>query len=125
PALYDPNGHPVIIASEATWDRTLGQFLSGQPRRGTFALRGASLDIEHRGDGSIDLIEALRPILRPNKATDLTIQVTGDSLQFRSPYLSQPIQTGRAELTIRIPPAPDALAWHLHLGDDSRPADGV
>jgi hypothetical protein len=113
--LRDRQGDRVVVAPSASWDRNLGQILFDRPRFGTLDLGPAALDVERRADGSVDLYEALRPILTGDPRTDLTIRIAGGSFRLRSPGLSRPVAADRADLMLRIPAAPQPVSWQMAL----------
>ena len=113
--LLDPQGEPVVKADRVVWDRPLGRILFDRPRFGTLTLLGAQLDIERAPDGSVDLHEALRPILKPNPQFALTIKIEKAAFQFRTTGLAEPIRAEAADITLKVPPAPDAITWNVDL----------
>ncbi|HEX8199443.1 MAG TPA: hypothetical protein VF590_03070 [Isosphaeraceae bacterium] len=113
--VRDRQGDRVLAAPGATWDRNLWQILFDRPRFGTLDLGAAALDVERRADGSVDLAEALRPILTGDPRTDLTVRMAGGSFRLRDPGLAHPAMAGQADLTLRIPVAPRAVSWRLAL----------
>ncbi|MBX6315451.1 MAG: hypothetical protein IRY99_21445, partial [Isosphaeraceae bacterium] len=114
-AIRDPQGDRVVAAPRALWDRDLGRILFDRPRYGTLTLEGATLDVERLPDGSIDLYEALRPILTGTPATDLTILIARGTLRLRGSGLARPVSADAADLAIRRPPAPRPVSWRLKL----------
>ena len=82
--LRDREGDRVVVASRATWDRNLWQILFDRPRFGTLVLDGADLDIERAPDGSVDLYETIKPVLRKDPRTALKVVFEGGRLRFRA-----------------------------------------
>ena len=119
--LRDRQGERVLGAPLATWDRNLWQTLL-RPRRGTLVLDRATLDVERRADGTVDLVDTLRPILSRNPRTDLKIRVTRGSLRFRDGGLHEPLTADPFDATLEIPPAPRPVIWHARLARASAPA---
>jgi translocation and assembly module TamB len=119
--IIDPQGDRVVSAARATWDRDLGHILFDRPRYGTLTLDDAVVDVERNADGSIDLYEALRPILGPNPETDLTVRITSGTFRLRSPGLARPLTAAALDLTIRHPPRRRPLTWQLRLADAPGP----
>ncbi len=114
--IRDPDGEAVVDATTAHWDRNLFQVLFSRPRYGTLTLRDAAIDIERRDDGSIDIVDALRPVLKGQSPTDFTILVDG-TLRVRDAGLASPIEADQFEIKIRRPAAPGDLTWDAKLGD--------
>lgn len=116
-ALRDAEGEHVVQAPAATWDRTLGQILVDRPRLGTLTLNNAALDIERRADGTVDLYEAIRPVLGRDPRTDLHIRVPDGRLRLRIAGQPVPVIAQKADLTLDIPAAPSDLRWRLRLNN--------
>ncbi len=114
-ALIDHQGEHVVAASRAVWDRNLWQVLFDRPRYGSLRLQGATLDVERKADGTIDLYETLKPILKPNPKLDLSVVVEQARLRFRSTGIPEPVNAERADLTLHFAPAPHPLTWSLEL----------
>jgi translocation and assembly module TamB len=113
--LRDRQGEPVVSAPTAVWDRFLAQVLWDRPRYGTLRLERGRLDVEQLADGSVDLYEALRPVLNGPPHTSFVVAVRGGSLRLRSPRLAEPIAGGDLDLTLRRPAAPGPIRWDLTL----------
>jgi len=119
--LIDAEGDRVVAASRAHWNRNLWQILFDRPRYGVLVLSGAALDVERMRDGSIDLYETLKPIISRDPRLDLTIQVSQGTLRFRSPGVFEPVLAEKADLTLRLPAAPEAISWSLRMANETRP----
>jgi hypothetical protein len=117
--IRDHAGDRVVESPRATWDRNLRQLLFDHPRLGTLTLDGASLDVERGEGGSIDLYEALEPILSPKPKLDLTVQITNGSLQFRTTGGLKPVTAQRLDVVLHIAPQPRPLTWRVDLGHTS------
>ena len=124
-ALIDPRGKPVIAAPRASWDRNLFRILFDRHGPGTLAIDGAALDFELRDHGSLDLIDALRPILVPNPKRDFRLRISNGSLRFRSPVLDGPLTADRAILDLHVPTALRPTIWRLILGDPTGPGPSL
>ncbi len=120
--LRDPQGDRVVESPRATWDRNLRQILLDRPRLGTLTLDRARLDVERRDDGSIDLYEALKPVLGRDPETDLKVVVDRGSLRFRAAGQPVPVTADDVALSLAIPAAPAPIAWDLRLANSG--ADG-
>lgn len=123
--LRDAKGKAVVSAPGATLDRSLRQLLFDRPRYGTLTLHRPVVDIERRDDGSIDLAEALDPILAPepdkpsDPETDFTLVIAEGVLRLRSPELAGPMNVERLDMTLRAPAAPEKLNWTILLANPS------
>lgn len=114
-AIRDAEGEPALAAPTATWDRNLRQILLDRPRFGTLELHQARLDVERRANGTIDLFEAIKPVLGKNRRTDLHIRMPNARLRFRNAGQPVPVTADRADLVLDIPAAPAPLVWDLAL----------
>ena len=114
-AIYDPHGKKVIHAGRAVWGRTLYGVLFRQPDYGLLTLDGLALDIERRADGSIDLEEALRPVLKGTPATNFRIHSHQGTIRLNSPELVKPLEFAEIRLDIDRPSAPGPVSWDVTL----------
>jgi hypothetical protein len=119
--LRDAQGEAVVAAPTALWDRSLGQILFDRPRYGRVSLHQFRLDIDRRPDGSIDVLDALAPILTPDPPTDWTLDLVGGEVRVKSDGLAAPLTAKRGDIHLRRPPAPQPLSWTVALGDVDRP----
>jgi translocation and assembly module TamB len=117
--LLNWQGEPVIVAPQASWDRNLWRIIFDRPRFGTLTFHRGALDVEQRPDGTIDLYETIKPLITNDPRLDLTLHIDQARLRFRAPWATQPVSADRADLTLRIPPAPRALTWQLDLASQS------
>ncbi|WP_152053132.1 hypothetical protein [Tautonia marina] len=125
--LRDGNGKAVVSSPTATLNRSLWQLVTMQPDFGTLTLHGASVDIERRADGSIDLAEALGPILAGGDDEDdtpdddqgpptrFTLAIDDGTLLLTSPELAEPVTAERLDMTLNCLPAP--LNWEIALSN--------
>ncbi len=113
--IFDHHGDRVVDAPVAVWDRNLWQALFDRPRYGRLSLPGGRLDVEREPDGTIDLYEALRPILTGRPETQFRVQVTGGTLRLRSDGLAGPLRGQIRELIVNRPSAPRPVTWSLEL----------
>ncbi len=114
--LEDTLGKPVVIAAEATLSPGLWDLIMAPTRLGTLALRSAAFEVERRGDGSIDLAEALEGIFRTkDPRRDLTIRADAATLSLRAPGLAPTDRPDAMDLIVRLRPAPESAAWSVAL----------
>ena len=114
--IRDPEGEAVVDAKTAHWDRNFFQILFSRPKYGTLTLLDATIDVERHEDRSIDLVEALKPILKGEPLTDFWIEAEG-TLRVRDPSLARPIEADQFNIKIRRPAAPGDLTWDAKLSD--------
>ena len=66
-------------------------------------------------DGTIDLVEAIKPLISKDPQVDVSVRLTQGSVRFRSPGLPRPIVAERADFTLHVAAAPAPLTWELQL----------
>ena len=114
--LDDPTGKPVVRAPSATLTPSLWGLVTHPNRLGDLTLNEAVFEIERKGDGSVDIAEALEGIIRAgDPRRDLTILADRAKLRLTLPNLAEPIQADRMDLVIHIRPDPGLLDWSFHL----------
>lgn len=113
--LRDAQGDRVVVARSANWDRNLRQILFDRPRFGTLRLSGGQLDLERLPDGSIDLYETIKPLIRHDPRTDLSIYLSDGTLRLRGAGLAQPVTAQQAEVFIHVASAPGPVSWQVRL----------
>jgi hypothetical protein len=117
--LFNDQGQPVVSTREAVLDRSLWQLLTDRPRYGTLDLGPASVKVEQRRDGVVDLVQAMGPLGRPNPESELKIRIAGGSLELRSPELARPLMASRLDFAYDKPPAPRRRTFDVRLGGPS------
>jgi translocation and assembly module TamB len=126
--LHDRSGKTLIDARRAAIDRGLLALALHPKRLGTITVDGAAVDIERRGDGSIDLVDALvppgpspaaktAPAQPAGPGPDVTLRVVGGTITLRSPELAAPLVAGRMDLEARVPAAGEPLGWRIRLAE--------
>ncbi|HEV3121926.1 MAG TPA: hypothetical protein VGY53_08495, partial [Isosphaeraceae bacterium] len=113
--LHNHQGQPVLSSPRAVWDRNLWQILFDRPRYGTLSFDGATLDVERKADGTVDIYETIKPLITHNPRLDIAIKIDRAKLRFRSPILAEPLRAEQTRLDLRIPPAPKPITWDLQL----------
>ncbi len=114
-ALRDGQGHRLIAADRAEVGWGLWQILFANPETIPLRLPGAEVAIERGADGRIDLLETLRPIIRPHPRFRLIVEIPGGRLQLSDASLAQPIKADPAEIRLEIPRDPDPIQWKISL----------
>ncbi len=118
--LRDSEGKAVVSAPRAVLDRSLLQLLLDRPDYGTLTLFDAEADIERHPDGTIDLWEALGPLLASDSdepsdpRTAFTLKAQGKAT-LKSPELARAMTGEKLDLTLEVPPAPGKFNWQVRL----------
>ena len=122
--LRDETGKTLLSAREATLDRSLWTVLTKRPDYGTLTLQGAVIDVERKADGTIDVTDAIAPLLvsDPNSKSDpntaVTIKIVDGSLRVVTPELTQPFVARNVRGTLHVPPAPGPLNGVIELENE-------
>lgn len=124
-AFRDAQGDRVGYAPRGVWDRNFRQVLFEPLRLGTLRLEHAEIDAERLPDGTIDLIETLRPLFKRDPRTRLHIEIPDGRLRFRSPELNEPIVAERVQFALEKAPIPQPIAFTARLenGEPRAPRD--
>jgi translocation and assembly module TamB len=122
--LRDPSGKTLLSARAAVLDRGVWQLLAKRPDYGTLTLSGAKIDIERKGDGSIDVLESIAPLTagdpneKSNPKTAITVKIVDGTLKVRSPELTQPLVAKRVRATVQLPAGPRPLNGVIELENE-------
>ncbi|MDG3002399.1 hypothetical protein [Paludisphaera mucosa] len=146
-ALRDPQGKTVAAAESVRTDRGLVGLLTARPDYGTIRVDGATVDVERRADGSVDVLEAIHGLMggggeggapkgaepAPGPGLAATVIVKGGRLRIASPELAEAISAGAFEAQATIVPGKpvDVAAklveggrsLELHAGYEATSAD--
>ena len=141
-ALVDPKGKKVLTARSVTLDRGILGLIASRPDYGTITVEGVAVDVERRADGSIDIIEALGPLMASDAAPPqngpgaaapsaapapppapskmaASVLIKGGTLKVSSPELVEPISARSFDGSATILPG-KPMELVAHLVDDGR-----
>lgn len=113
--LVDREGAPCLSSDVADWDRTLWQILFDRPRFGTLTFPGGTVRLVRDDQGEINIIEAIRPILRKDPRLDIRFRIPHGALTVVSPELPRPFEAGDADVDLHIPVNLAPLRLHTEL----------
>lgn len=114
--LSDPGGKRVFAAESVATDRGLLGLIASRPDFGLVRIDGATLDVERRADGTIDVLEALGRLASgdgepsPEAPTvagpgpSIAVVVKGGAIKVASPELAEPIAAGAFEAAATLAP---------------------
>ena len=120
--LRDPRGKTVLAARRVGLDRGALGLLASRPDYGTITIEGATVDVERRADGSIDVLEALGLGAKPEEAPTspapapapeaapviskmaVRVVIKGGTLRVAAPELAEPIVSKGLDGSIAIAP---------------------
>jgi translocation and assembly module TamB len=109
--LKEAEGKTVVSVRSLTIDRGLIGLLSDRRDFGTIAVDGAVLDLERRSDGSIDLLEAIRPRAHESEGTPkssggpppaFTLIFQNSSVRISDPGLADPFEASEVDATVKV-----------------------
>ena len=141
-ALLDPKGKTVLASDRLTVDRGLLGLITSRPDYGTITIEGATIDLERRVDGTIDLVEAIASVMKPEPVptvaapppvagpaptpapSTLAVKVVlkGGTLKLSIPELVEPITAGSLEGSVTIAPG-KPIQVVARLSDEGRSLD--
>ena len=105
--LRDPQGDDIVTAPRAHFSLSLWDIVLTSTRpRPRSPWRRPSVDIERSGDGKVDLLETLKPILSDRPRHTLLIRIADGKLRFQ-PGGTRPADRGRPG---RHQPRPECLS---------------
>ena len=114
--LRDPRGTGVLRVPRARYQLSLWQILFARPKSATLNLPGSELDVERLPDGTINLYEALEPILREPPKRQLIITLDHSRLRFHDQALPEPVVSDEADIRLDLAADPQPIAWSITLG---------
>ena len=118
--LRDPQGDDIVTAPRAHFSMNLWEILLTRPAAATLTLDAAAVDIERSGDGKVDLLETLKPILSDRPKHTLLIRIADGKLRFHQEGLDPPVVADRAEIDLDLNAYPQPIAWNMKLASASR-----
>ena len=135
-ALVDPTGKQVVAARRVGMDWGFLGLLLSQPDLGTITVDGARIDVERRVDGTIDILDAIDALTRPDpkpahpsttsKRLAVKVVVRNATLRAVSPELTEPLEAGDLDATLTIAPGkPITLAAQLADGERTLQLDAA
>ncbi len=125
--LRDAQGDGVVVSPRAVFDWSLSQILFAQPEDARLLISNGDLDIERFADGTVDLYETLKPVIKDHPEKRIVIRIPTGSLRFRDPAFSEPVIAERADMTINLGRLNEPVRWDIHLSrtDERRRLDLV
>ncbi|MFO0959168.1 MAG: hypothetical protein U0800_17350 [Isosphaeraceae bacterium] len=113
--LIDREGQSCLTSDEADWDRTLWQILFDRPRFGTITYPGGLVRLVRNDQGELNLVEAIRPILRRDPRLDIRFRIPHGALVLQTPELPRLFQAGDADIDLHVPVNLGPLELHAEL----------
>ncbi len=129
-SLRDKSGKTLVSARQAVLDRGLISLAMDHNRLGILTVDGASIDVERRADGSIDLVDALAPPAKTAapapaeptapasapSAVDVTVRVVRSTIKVTTPELAEPFTADQVDVELRVPAnVGQKLSWKVRL----------
>jgi translocation and assembly module TamB len=114
-ALRDAQGDEVLASPRASFSWSLRELLVTRPKEMTLTLNQATMDIERGGNGQVDLLETLRPVIQERPERTLLIRIPDGKLRVRAEGLNDAFLAGPADIAIDLNAYPGAVAWRMTL----------
>ncbi|MDR3621055.1 MAG: hypothetical protein P4L85_17015 [Paludisphaera borealis] len=115
PTLIDPQGDKIVSAPSGTFSWSLWQILFARPMVGTLALHHGAVDLERSADGTVDLLQTLKPILKDKPERTIQVRLDDATLRFRQEGLADPFYADKADIEIDLARYPEPISWNLKL----------
>jgi len=116
--LRDAQGDPVLAAPRAVFQWSLWQILLAQPSGATLTVHQGDLDIERFADGTVDLLQTLKPIIEDYPRKRLVIRVVNGRLRFRDPAFPEPVVAHHADVMLDLGKGSQPITWDIQLARD-------
>ena len=113
--LRDAQGDPVLTAPRAVFQWNLWQILVARPSHVTLTIERGDLDIERFADGTVDLLETLKPVIAEHPRTRLVIRVVHGRLRFRDPAFPEPVIADHADIMLDLSRDSEPITWRFRL----------
>ncbi|MGC8642454.1 MAG: hypothetical protein ACP5XB_21545 [Isosphaeraceae bacterium] len=113
--LRDAQGDDIVSSPTAHLSWNLRETLLSRPDPVTLTLDHAIVDIERLADGTFDLLETLRPILKDEPDRTILVRVVDGTLRFRAAGLNEPFYADKANIDLDLNAYPQPNAWRLKL----------
>ena len=125
PILRDAQGVDVVDAPQALLSWTLLDIGLGRSEPATLTLAGAKVDLRRSADGSINLYEALRPVLSDHPKRRIVVDVRGGSLRFADASWDAPFVAHQADVLLDLGQGWSPITWKIALARDGPEADRI
>ena len=113
--LRDAQGDDIVVSPTAHLSWTLRETLVSWPDPLTVTLDHAKVDIERLADGTIDLLDTLKPILKDEPDRTILVRVVSGKLRFRAAGLNEPFLADQADIDLDLNAYPQPNAWRMKL----------
>jgi len=113
--LRDAQGDPVLAAPRAVFEWNLWQILVARPSHVTLTIERGNLDIERFADGTVDLLETLKPVIEEHPRTRLVIRIVHGRLRFRDPAFPEPVVADHADVVLDLSRDSQPITWNVQL----------
>ena len=78
------------------------------------------LDIERFADGTVDLLETLKPVIEEYPRTRLVIRIVHGRLRFRDPAFPEPVMADHADVMLDLGRDSQPITWNIRLARDEQ-----
>lgn len=113
--LRDAQGDDIVASPDAHLSWNLWDALWSRPDPLTLTLDHARVDIERLTDGTIDLLDTLKPVLKDEPDRTILVRIADGTLRFRAAGLKEPFTADKADIDLDLNAYPQPNAWRLKL----------
>jgi hypothetical protein len=121
--LRDAQGECVLAAPRTVLACNLAQVLFRWPESARLAITQCELDIDRSADGTIDLLETLKPLIVEHPRRRLIIEIPDGRLRFRDPALAAPVLADVADIHLDLTRGWEPITWKIKLARALPPAE--
>jgi translocation and assembly module TamB len=113
--LRDHQGDRVFAAPRFVFEWNLRQILFAWPAGATLTFQNGEFDIERFADGTVDLYEALKPVIQEHPKKRLVIRIEDGRLRFRDPAFPEPVVADRADIMVDLAVDSQPVSWNIEF----------
>ncbi len=121
--LRDAQGDRVLSAPRAIFEWSLWQILVARPSHVSLTIERGDLDIERFADGTVDLLETLKPVIEEHPRTRLVIRIEHGRLRFRDPAFPEAVIADHADVMLDLARNSEPINWKMQLARDKEAAE--
>ena len=121
--LRDAQGDRVLSAPRAIFEWSLWQILVARPSDVSLTIERGDLDIDAFADGTVDLLETLKPVIEEHPRTRLVIRIEHGRLRFRDPAFPEAVVADHADVMLDLARNSEPINWKMQLAREKEAAE--
>jgi translocation and assembly module TamB len=113
--LADPAGLPILTSGHAEFEWSLRDMLFNRSKKATLTFHDDSLDVERAADGTINIYETLRPVIKDHPPIRLIVKFDHGKLRYRDPLFAEPVLSDDSEIELDLGMDLQPISWSIAL----------